>query len=993
MAEYEIKEGVGIIPAGSTEIKDEAFKGCEELKSVVIPDTVTKIGSHAFRWCSALTEINIPDSVTEIGRGAFAGCISLKNLVLPDSVTEIGSDAFQACINLTDIVISESVISIGSGAFSSIRDLTSITVAAGNKVYDSRDNCNAIIETKTNTLIASCKNTVIPATVTRIGSEAFLGCCGLADLVIPESVTEIESCAFHGASLTSVVISAKVKEIGEWAFRDCSALTDVVIGDHVKKIGDYAFFECPNLTNLLIGKSVVKIGESAFGGCSNLTRLVIGNSVTKIAESAFSKCSGLTSVTLPDSLTKIGDFVFSGCTGLTSVTIPNSVTVIAYGAFEGCIGLTDVTIPVSVTTIGVRAFAGCTGLMDISIPNSVTEICWLAFNGCTGLTSITIPDSVTKIGSTVFLNCTNLKEVIIPNSVTEIGDRAFMGCTGLTSIVLPDSVTKIAEYSFCGCTSLENIVIPNSVTEIGRYAFKGCTSLNTITLPESVTDIAFYSSPFEDCTALKTIYVPANKYGHFKKLLPKDLHELIVRLPKPKKPKKKPDDVKVNCIKPVNGTSSFDLENNRSEEYSLIINKVLSLTEKVVSQLRAEKKNTGKFSDLVTIHDGDYEFQFNVYALGKISVNMTFYVDINRGNETIMHCEVRYIKSNLDLSRYYYNYNDKFKMWALACDMSRVKPLIQSGDTICIDNNGKAAYAKVEILSEQSCTRKLRLTKELGHTETLAYESGYPPEITTYVADESTEEYFGGKDSLEKDLRFFIDDEVVFHGDLCWYVNTHERIGYDSEVQLITPLTENDVVLNRKKEALEKLLDNCQAEFCYGDSRVEKYKKDYMILGEENIATIYKVYMHWLRMNCSTELQEGSDDFVGVAIDWRGREDLQPTFDVSGDVVVVNNDHPAAGNPITNAQEFLDATSGERNEYLMAHFAKVFPQAHIDKIVCVLNDGDEIFYDLYTDGMKSAVTVIIEDDELDIVSTLELVMKSKNSTYEEMLEKHNNNNK
>ena len=92
MAEYEIKEGVGIIPAGSTEIKDEAFKGCEELKSVVIPDTVTKIGNHAFRWCSALTEINIPDSVTEIGRGAFAGCISLKNLVLPDSVTEIGSD-------------------------------------------------------------------------------------------------------------------------------------------------------------------------------------------------------------------------------------------------------------------------------------------------------------------------------------------------------------------------------------------------------------------------------------------------------------------------------------------------------------------------------------------------------------------------------------------------------------------------------------------------------------------------------------------------------------------------------------------------------------------------------------------------------------------------------------------------------------------------------------------------------------------------------------
>ena len=866
MAEYEIKDGVGIIPTGSTEIKDEAFKGCEELKSVIIPDSVTIIGSHAFRWCSALTEINIPDSVTEIG-----------------------------------------------------------------------------------------------------------------------------NCAFHGAKLTSVVISGKVEEIGEWAFRDCLELTDVVIGDHVKKIGDYAFCGCAKLTHLVIGNSVVKIGERAFSGCSSLKSVIIPESVKVIYEHAFSGCSNLTEVRLGNY--EMEGWVFYDCPALKSITFHESCTKIPSTAFQQCTGLTEVIIPDSVTLIGGGAFKGCTGLTHVVIPDSVTKIGSEAFYCCTNLSDVIIPDSVTEIGSMAFMKCEKLSDVIIPNSVTKIGDRLFMGCTGLTSVIIPNSVTEIEEYSFCGCTSLENIVIPNSVTEIGRYAFKGCTSLNTITLPESVTDIAFYSSPFEDCTALKTIFVPANKYGHFKKLLPKDLHELIVRLPKPKKPKKKPDDVKVNCIKPVNGTSSFDLENNRSEEYSLIINKVLSLTEKVVSQLRAEKKNTGKFSDLVTIHDGDYEFQFNVYALGKISVNMTFYVDINRGNETIMHCEVRYIKSNLDLSRYYYNYNDKFKMWALACDMSRVKPLIQSGDTICIDNNGKAAYAKVEILSEQSSTRKLRLTKELGHTETLAYESGYPPEITTYVADESTEEYFGGKDSLEKDLRFFIDDEVVFHGDLCWYVNTHERIGYDSEVQLITPLTENDVVLNRKKEALEKLLDNCQAEFCYGDSRVEKYKKDYMILGEENIATIYKVYMDWLRMNCSTELQEGSDDFVGVAIDWRGREDLQPTFDVSGDVVVVKNDHPSAGNPISNAKEFLEATTGERNEYLMAHFSKVFPQAHIDKIVCVLNDGDEIFYDLYTDGMKSAVTVIIEDDELDIVSTLELVMKSMNSTYEEMLEKHNNNNK
>ena len=439
------------------------------------------------------------------------------------------------------------------------------------------------------------------------------------------------------------------------------------------------------------------------------------------------------------------------------------------------------------------------------------------------------------------------------------------------------------------------------------------------------------------------------------------------------------------------------MEKNRNEEYSLIINKVLSTAEKVVSQLKAEKKNTGDYSKEVTIHDGDYEMKFEAEKYeGKypaISVNLTFRVSVNKGDVPIMQCGVIPIKNKYGDYYSCLNYSKPFRMWAVACDMSHVKPLFQSGDTICIDNNEKAAFAKVEIIAEQSGCRKLRLTKELGHTETLAYETGYPPQVTTYVADESTEEYFGGKNSLEKVMKVYPHKEVVRHGDLCWYEYTRECIEYSSQVKLITPLTENDVVRNLKQQALEELLENCQAEFCYGDPRVEKYKDHYMILGEENIATIYKAYMDWLRMNCSTELQEGSDDFVGVAIDWRGKEDLQPTFDVTGDVVVVKNDHPSAGNLITNAKEFLEATSSERTEYLMAHFAKVFPQAHIDKIVCVLNDGDEIFYDLYTDGMKSAVTVVIEHGEIDIVSTLELIINDRNTTYEEMLDNYKNNNK
>ena len=152
-----------------------------------------------------MTSITIPSSVTSIGNRAFEGCSSLTSITIPNSVTSIGDHAFNGCSSLTSITIPNSVTSIGEGAFRGCSGLKSMVVESGNMVYDSRENCNAIIETATNTLIAGCQNTIIPNSVTSIGEWAFLKCTSLTSITIPNSVTSIGEAAFCWCSSLKAV--------------------------------------------------------------------------------------------------------------------------------------------------------------------------------------------------------------------------------------------------------------------------------------------------------------------------------------------------------------------------------------------------------------------------------------------------------------------------------------------------------------------------------------------------------------------------------------------------------------------------------------------------------------------------------------------------------------------------------------------------------------------------------------------------------------------
>ena len=261
------------IPSSVTEITSYAFNSCSSLTSIVvesgnsvydsrnncnaiietssntlitgcmnttIPPSVTSIGYGAFSGCSGLTSIAIPSSVTSFDEFAFSNCIGLTSIAIPSSVTSIGRWAFYNCTGLTSVTIPSSVTSIGERAFIGCSGLTSIVVESGNSVYDSRENCNAIIETASNTLIGGCNYTKIPSSVTSFGNYALGSCKGLTSIEIPSGVTSI----------------------GDYAFSGCSGLTSITsyITD-VFKTGRNAFSGCDNAT-LYVPKGLVGAYQS-----------------------------------------------------------------------------------------------------------------------------------------------------------------------------------------------------------------------------------------------------------------------------------------------------------------------------------------------------------------------------------------------------------------------------------------------------------------------------------------------------------------------------------------------------------------------------------------------------------------------------------------------------------------------------------------------------------------------------------------------------------
>ena len=229
---------------GITAIEKEAFSECTALTSAVLP-SVDTIPARLFSDCNKLHSVVIPEGVETISVQAFWNCAALQSVKFPESLVSIGTSAFVGC-GLTSLFIPSKVNHIEMLAFD-YNPFSSIAVAADNAVFDSRNDCNAIIDTETNTLLLGCKATVIPDDVTSIGQCSFADCKGLTSIVIPATVRNVGGSTFSGCrDLQSVTFLTTTTDLGTRLFWNCTSLKTMKVGwNRPPSIGDDMFRNAP----------------------------------------------------------------------------------------------------------------------------------------------------------------------------------------------------------------------------------------------------------------------------------------------------------------------------------------------------------------------------------------------------------------------------------------------------------------------------------------------------------------------------------------------------------------------------------------------------------------------------------------------------------------------------------------------------------------------------------------------------------------------------
>lgn len=433
-----------VVPTTVSRIENEAFNGCVNLDSIIV-EGIVSMGNNPFHNCDKFNGNNysrsmrseviiggnflkrmilfqkvyhIPSGVHTIFSNALTDECSIDTLYVPDGVREIRGKSLRV---VRKVFLPESLETLYATAFTSptltslelpsgvnnlvIQDLDRsyvrpefkrMSVSVENPYYDSRNNCNAIIDTKTNTLVLGCSTTVIPGTVTSIGDMSFYNCRNMVSINIPESV---------------------------------------------RSIGCYAYSGCRELQNVSLPQSLDSIKSGAFEGCWNITTMNIPESLVSLGDNALNGV-GISRITLPSNLREIGRYALSG-TGVERIEIPSGVIKIGQGALSGCRQLKSIDVEK-----GNRCYKSQKhkSLVEISTKTLIASV------------GNRVPSKIEVIGDGAFMFNSNITDLEIPAGVLRIGEGAFQGCGNLRNISIPASTTQICDLAFALCRNLTNVV-------------------------------------------------------------------------------------------------------------------------------------------------------------------------------------------------------------------------------------------------------------------------------------------------------------------------------------------------------------------------------------------------------------------------------------------------------------------------------------------------------------------------------------------------------
>lgn len=436
------------LPENMTEVGEDIFGDCKNLRGVKIPEGVSRINKEAFYGCSILETINFPAKLTSVGDNAFSLCSKMELDNLPNSLLHVGQSAF--CYVPLQALKLDRKVEIGAGAFSNT-PITEIEMATP---------CDSIL------------------------GGTFSDCPNLTKITIGEGLKYIGDKAFANSPVKEANLPSTLRDISSTAFTGyssyCPFVNDIQPENHIRYIGKVAY-QCVDrdLAEYTIKDGTVTLADELFES-SQGNAFHIPASVEQIGSRVF---AGTQIKTLPEmpGLKRIGDEAFYQCKNLKKVTIPETVEYIGGGAFYGCSNIWSLTYN--------AINAECERLMESNIP----------------LEKIVIGDKVRRLPRGIFSG-REFTEVALPACLERIDESAFYGCKNLTTINLSDSIRYIGDNAFYGCSSLKNIHWPLRLTTIGSKAFRQ-TALETISLPEGVTSVgdgAFYVCPFA-----KTVYIPS----------------------------------------------------------------------------------------------------------------------------------------------------------------------------------------------------------------------------------------------------------------------------------------------------------------------------------------------------------------------------------------------------------------------------------------------------------------------------------------------------